>query len=69
MPLSGGGMEIAFDLLGKGIFTIHPSLKSEEITKTLRQALVHDCGYSFDKTYFSPKHIASQYLQCSMRNE
>ncbi len=62
MPASGGGLEIAPDLIGKGVFLVPLPLGDDTILKTLRQAVAAEGTVPFDPQPFSPAAVATRYL-------
>ena len=65
MPSSGGGLEIAPNLIGKRIFLFDLSMEEECVFEALEAAVLSKNKESFDSTPFAPKTIAMQYLQLS----
>jgi glycosyltransferase involved in cell wall biosynthesis len=61
MPASGGGLEIAPEMVGRNIFLFSSSIARETIIRALQDALTApDAAMSMDT--YSPSAVAMQYL-------
>jgi len=66
MPASGGGLEIAPDLIGGGIQLFPVSMSRAEVASALRKALVA-APWAAPLAAYSPRSVAEAYLKAGSR--